>query len=90
MDEKIKEFTANKLQEIKSGKNPVVIASEVDGYLEALRDAGIITPIECVDIFYDFSINMVKATNPDISSEQAALKKLNNWKDVLNIISEHM
>ena len=43
MDEKIKEFTTSKLQEVKDGKNPVTVSSEVDGYLEALRDAGIIT-----------------------------------------------
>ena len=40
MDEKVKEFTTNKLQEVKDGKNPVTVSSEVDGYLEALRDTG--------------------------------------------------
>lgn len=38
MNEKVKEFTTNKLQEVKDGKNPVTVSSEVDGYLEALRD----------------------------------------------------
>ena len=56
MNEKVKEFTTNKLQEVKDGKNPVTVSSEVDGYLEALRDAGIITPIEYVDAYYEFSI----------------------------------
>lgn len=90
MNERIKEFTTNKLQEVKDGKNPLTVSAEVDGYLEALRDTGIITPIEYVDTYYDFSIQMVKTVSPDIESEKAALEKLNGWKEVLNSISECM
>lgn len=90
MDEKIKKFTTNKLQEVKDGKNPVTVSSEVDGYLEALRDAGIITPIEYVDAYYDFSISVVKTLSPNIESENAALAKLNGWKAVIESIALHM
>ena len=87
MNEKIKEFTASKLQEVKDGKNPVTVSSEVDGYLEALRDSGIITPIEYVDAYYEFSINVVKTIIPDIESDQEALDKLKGWKTVIEMES---
>lgn len=90
MNEKVKEFTTNKLQEVKDGKNPVTVSSEVDGYLEALRDTGIITPIEYVDAYYDFSISVVKILGPNIESENAALAKLNGWKAVIDTISLQM
>lgn len=90
MNEKVKEFTTNKLQEVKDGKNPVTVSSEVDGYLEALRDTGIITPIEYVDAYYDFSISVVKILSPNIESENAALAKLNGWKAVIDTISLQM
>ena len=90
MNEKVKEFTTNKLQEVKDGKNPVTVSSEVDGYLEALRDTGIITPIEYVDAYYDFSMNVVKILSPNIESENAALAKLNGWKAVIDTISLQM
>lgn len=90
MNEKVKEFTTNKLQEVKDGKNPVTVSSEVDGYLEALRDTGIITPIEYVNAYYDFSISVVKILSPNIESENAALAKLNGWKAVIDTISLQM
>lgn len=90
MNEKVKEFTTNKLQEVKDGKNPVTVSSEVDGYLETLRDTGIITPIEYVDAYYDFSISVVKILSPNIESENAALAKLNGWKAVIDTISLQM
>lgn len=90
MNEKVKEFTTNKLQEVKDGKNPVTVSSEVDGYLEALRDTGIITPIEYVDAYYYFSISVVKILSPNIESENAALAKLNGWKAVIDTISLQM
>lgn len=90
MNEKVKEFTTNKLQEVKDGKNPVTVSSEVDGYLEALRDTGIIIPIEYVDAYYDFSISVVKILSPNIESENAALAKLNGWKAVIDTISLQM
>lgn len=90
MDEKIKEFTTSKLQEVKDGKNPVTVSSEVDGYLEALRDTGIITPIEYVDAYYEFSINVVKTLSPNIESENVALAKLNGWKAVIETIALQM
>lgn len=90
MNKKVKEFTTNKLQEVKDGKNPVTVSSEVDGYLEALRDTGIITPIEYVDAYYDFSISVVKILSPNIESENAALAKLNGWKAVIDTISLQM
>lgn len=90
MNEKVKEFTTNKLQEVKDGKNPVTVSSEVDGYLKALRDTGIITPIEYVDAYYDFSISVVKILSPNIESENAALAKLNGWKAVIDTISLQM
>ena len=77
-------------QEVKDGKNPVTVSSEVDGYLEALRDTGIITPIEYVDAYYEFSINVVKTLSPNIESENAALAKLNGWKAVIESIALHM
>ena len=90
MNELIKEFTTSKLQEVKDGKNPLTVTAEVDGYLEALRDTGVITPIEYVDAYYDFSIQMVKTINPNIESENAALAKLNGWKAVIDTISLQM
>lgn len=90
MNEQIKEFTTSKLQEVKDGKNPLTVSAEVDGYLEALRDTGVITPIEYVDAYYDFSIQMVKTVSPNIESEKEALAKLSGWKEVLDGIAECM
>ena len=90
MNEQIKEFTTSKLQEVKDGKKPLTVSAEVDGYLEALRDTGVITPIEYVDAYYDFSIQMVKTVSPNIESEKEALAKLSGWKEVLDGIAECM
>ena len=90
MNPNLKEFTERRLQEAKEGRNPVIIFSEINGYLEGMRDSGTITPIEYVDLYYDFSIRLVKTICPNIESDQEALDKLKNWKLAMNTISLHM
>lgn len=80
MNKCVKDFMKTMVNSVEEGKNPVVVDSVFLGYLQALKDLEQITPIELVDIYYDFSIKIARTAFPDVSTDKEALEALGRWK----------
>ena len=90
MNETIKNYVENKLQEVRDGQNPIAILHDVNGYLEAMEASGTITPIEHIDTYYEFSIELVETFNPTVEEEQEAMALIDSWKIMLDSITSRM
>ena len=80
MNKYVKDFAKTMIDSVEEGTNPVIATSVFTGYLQALEDLEQITPIELVDVYYDFSVKVAKTAFPDVSTDKEALEALGRWK----------
>lgn len=80
MNKCVKDFAKTMIDSVEEGTNPVIATSVFTGYLQALEDLEQITPIELVDVYYDFSIKIARTAFPDVSTDKEALEALGIWK----------
>ncbi len=72
MNKCVKDFAKTMIDSVEEGTNPVIATSVFTGYLQALEDLEQITPIELVDVYYDFSIKIARTAFPDVSTDKEA------------------
>lgn len=80
MNKCVKDFAKTMIDSVEEGTNPIIATSVFTGYLQALEDLEQITPIELVDVYYDFSIKIARTAFPDVSTDKEALEALGRWK----------